>query len=231
MRFRDFDIVITPGYLPDSETRAANGRSRAFVEAIRWALGERKTEAPWGKLYVSMIPDARATLGWLSAIPTVGISSAGASMLLPDPALLTTEGEAIRPLLAAAVGSIRPLVQQWEDWDEPWFWDLIARTGAHRGRYEGRFLPATDRRAHVVHHLTYEWDEAGTTVYLDTRRTIDDAEVLARTVVGEYPGEHDLVYAADFTPRRLRIEGDTVRIYHRAGHVLAELPRPIPILA
>lgn len=224
MRFRDFDVGMSPGYLPHAETRSINIRSRAFVEAVVQALWTHKVEAPWGKLYVDLVTrDPRPY--FMPARPKIGLSAAGARDLLLPEALRTAEGEAVRPLLGGVVTSTRELIRREAGWDDPWFWDLIEATGRHRGPYERRAIPRTDRRAHVVYRLTYEWDEAGTTVYLDARRSIDAEERLGRVLVRSFPEVWELAWHEGFSPKRLVLEPDAVVVEDR-GDVLARVPRP-----
>ncbi len=65
----------------------------------------------------------------MPAIAKVGISAAGVTMNLSDPALLTAMGEAIRPVLARVVGSTRDLVRQESGWDDEVFWASVLLAG------------------------------------------------------------------------------------------------------
>jgi hypothetical protein len=221
VRFRDFDIGLSPAYFP--EPRSANLRYCAFVEADVAGLSDRRLEAPWIKLHVTLVARDRPPT-FMPALPRAGLSVADVSMDLPDPALLKAEGEAVRPVLARAVGSTRDLVRERSGWDDEGFWASIADAGRHRGRYERRVLPTRDRRTGVVHSLTYEWYEAGTTVFVDARRAIDDAERIGRSTLYEFPGQWELALVAGFAPRRQRLAAGRVEVYDRAGTLLGAAP-------
>ena len=221
MRFRDFDVLITGGDVADE--RELNLRPRAFVQAVIVELGSRRTDSPWGKLYVDIgAPGTKTT--FMKASPNLGLGSAGVHIPLGDPALLTTTDSAIRLLLARAVAATRGVVRESGGWDDPWFWDLIERTGSREGPYEQRLPPVKDRETSVVYHLTYEWDEDGTRLYADARRRPDDNEPLGRSLVREFPGQWELL--AGDVPSEIRPTPDGMELRDRQGLLLERIARP-----
>jgi hypothetical protein len=227
VRFYDFAVVLNPGAFPLPNSREVHLRYSAFIEAIVARLGSRKIEAPWSK-FVLELTRQDAPGSFYAALPKVGLRVASVITALPDEALLTAKGEAVRPVLAKAVASTREVVRDGSGWDNEEFWESVERVGTHRGRYEHRALPVMDRKSKVVYHLTYEWDERGTTVYADRRRSIEDAAFLARTVVAAFPDRWPatLAWLGGFAPRKMRLTSNQLEIFDGRGALLAAPPRP-----
>jgi hypothetical protein len=103
VRFYDFDVGLRSSSF--RELLEVNLRYRAFVEAVGTELGTRQLDAPWRKFYVTFTEPGQDSI-FMGGAAEVRISVAGVYLGLPDPALLTTQGEAIRSLLAHSVGAI-----------------------------------------------------------------------------------------------------------------------------
>lgn len=220
MLFRDFDFIF--GDITDPATsREAHRPSRAFVEAVVYALRARRTEAPWAKLYLEIGTAGPRPRFW----PALGngMSAAGAYLELPEPELLTAAGSAVRPLIARTVTAARPTIRDASGWDDPWFWTMIDRLGSHQGPYSLRLKPVTDRKTGALHHLTYEWDETGTRLYVDARRGQDDPEMLGRVEIGDFPDQWEVLYGR--VPSRLRLTPTGIELRDREGLVLRTIPR------
>ena len=151
VRFRDFDVSVRPGHVPDP--MPINLKFRAFIEAVVVSLSDRKLEAPWRKLYFEiLVADSPST--FVPASPDVGLSAAGVTLGLHDRALLVAQGETVRGRLADIVGGARDLIRDRSGWDDPSFWESVEMAGSHRGRYEHRMLPVSDRKVGLIYHLT-----------------------------------------------------------------------------
>jgi hypothetical protein len=221
VNFREFDILLT-----QSEGRSRfdiNTDARAFVEAIDTALSARKTQAPWRKLYVDVRPSGTAAY-FQPALPKVGLSAAGAVIGLTDPAILATTGNALRPLLASTVLSSRAIVRDGSGWDDPWFWDLIERTGAHVGPFRQELAPVTDRKTQIGYFLRFEWDEDGTRLYLDAQRKATNDVLIAHILIGDYAGQWG--WFDGQVPSKVRLIPGGIELLDSDGLLLHTLPRP-----
>jgi hypothetical protein len=220
VKFRDFDVFVS-GEEPN--LRLVNRRYRAFVEAVFTALRSHDIRAPWGKFYLD-ISRVGTPSRFMPASPTVGLSAAGVVTGLPDDSLLTTTGWSIRPLLAGTVLGTRDFVRDSSGWDEPSFWGLVESIGKHVGPFSQRFASVADRKTRVVYHLTYEWDEDGTRLYVDARTQIENGELLGRALVGDFPEEWDVFTGQ--VPARIRLTPSGLELQDANGVLIATTPRP-----
>ena len=220
MRFVDFDIAFGP---PAVERRDVNLRYRAFIEAVVVGLREVKVDAPWRKLFIGFA-EIEPQRRWDAPSPKLGLSSAALHIALPDQRLVTTQGEAIRPLLAATITDVRDQIRSRSDWDDPWFWTMIDRVGSHQGPYRRPLKSVRDRSTKVLYRLTYEWDEAGTTLYLDAHGGHAGEDPLGRSEIGAFPGQWELLNGV--VPTRIRLVPGAVDLLDHAGQVIASVARP-----
>lgn len=102
----------------------------------------------------------------------------------------------------------------------------LAADARHRGRHERRVLACRDARSGIGYRLTHEWDEAGTTIFVGARRTVDD-ERTGRSMLFEFLGQWELGFVAGFAPRRLRNAACRVEVYDRTGALLGSAPAPV----
>jgi hypothetical protein len=220
VRFVDFDfMVVGPG---EVEQREVNSRFRGFVEAVAAALEIRKSEAPWRKLVVEVVPAGGPT-AFMPALPDVGLSVAVVQTSATDPTLLTASGSAVRPVMADTISRTRHIIRNRIGWDDHWFWTLIGRTGMHEGAYEQRLPETRDRKRGVRYHLTRAWDETGTTLYADARAPADD-QLLGRTLIREFPRQWEWFDAQ--VPSKIRLSSGGLELVDLEGHVVTTIDPP-----